>query len=132
MRRGTGYVVIIIAVLASSVMLVVIALRALSRDGGPKRYLAISMVPVLLTIVLPVPLILRPGGPTDWARGVLQAISVIGVVLSFILLTVGAVLTLRASRAGDRQGAMLLALETALAGLPAGIVMAYGVMYLLI
>jgi hypothetical protein len=52
-------------------------------------------------------------------------VSRVGITLSFILFTIGAVLTLRAALAGDRRAAVLLSLETALAGLPAGIVTAY-------
>jgi hypothetical protein len=50
------------------------------------------------------------------------ALSRIGIVLSFILFTIGAVLTLRAAVTGDRRAAALLALETTVASVPAGIV----------
>ena len=91
---------------------------------GARRYLGISAVPLLLTIVVPVPFALT-AGQTDWARKTVVTVSRVGVALSFILFTVGAVLTSRALLVGDRRAALVLALETALAGLPAGIVTAY-------
>jgi uncharacterized membrane protein len=117
--------VILIGVLGLSVILAVVALRTLSRGHGARRYLAISAVPLLLTVVVPVPFALAVRGPTDWARTTVVGISRVGIALSFILFTIGAVLTIRAALAGDRRAAVLLSLETALAGLPAGIVAAY-------
>lgn len=115
----------LIGVLGLSVILVVVALRTMPRGGRPRLYLAISAVPLLLTMVVPVPFALALRGPTDWARKTEVTVSRAGITLSFILFTIGAVLTLRAALAGDRRGAVLLALETALAGLPAGTVTAY-------
>ena len=79
---------------------------------------------MLLTTVVPVPFALSPGGSTGWARMTVEALSVVGIVLSFVLFAIGAVLTVRAARAGDRRATVLLGLQTALAGLPAGIVTA--------
>jgi len=56
-------------------------------------------------------------------------VSRIGIALSFVLFTIGAALALRAAKAGDRRAAKLLAIETALAGLPAGIISAYTAMF---
>jgi hypothetical protein len=56
-------------------------------------------------------------------------ISRIGIVLSVILFAIGVLLTLRAMRAGDRRGVKVLAIETALAGMPAGIVTASAAMF---
>lgn len=116
---------ILIGVLGLSVILAVVALRTPSRGHGTGRYLAISAVPLLLTVVVPLPFALAARGPTDWARTTVVTVSRVGIALSFILFTIGAVLTLRAALAGDRRAAVLLSLETALAGLPAGIVTAY-------
>ena len=113
-------------------IVVLVALWTMSRGGGPKQYLVISTLPLVLTIVIPVPFALVVRGATDWARQMVVAISRVGVALSFILFTIGAVLTLRAALAGDRQAASLFALETVLAGVPAGIVTAYAVIFRLL
>jgi len=96
---------------------------------SPRLYLAISAVPLLLTIVVPVPFALAVMGQTDWTRKTVVTVSRLGITLSFILFAIGAVLALRAALAGDRRTAVLLALETALAGLPAGIVTAYAILF---
>jgi hypothetical protein len=117
--------VIVIGVLGLSVILVVVALRAMPAGWAPRLHLAIATMPLLLTMVVAAPLALAVRGPTDWPRRTVATVSRIGVALSFTLFTIGAVLTLRAALAGDRRTAVLLALETALAGLPAGMVTAY-------
>ena len=122
----------VIEVLGLSVILVLVTLWAMLRGGGPKPYLVISILPLVCTMVIPVPLALGVRGPTDWARQAVVAISRVGVALSFILFTIGAVLTLRAALAGDRQAAALFALETVLAGVPAVIVTAYAVIFRLL
>ena len=122
----------LIGVLGLSVILVMVALRTMPRGGGPRLYLAFSVLPLLLTIVVPVPFALAVRGPTDWARQTVVAVSRVGITLSFILFTIGAVLTLRATLAGDRRAAVLLALETVLAGLPAGIVTTYAAAFRLL
>jgi hypothetical protein len=119
---------IVIAVLGLSVILVVMALRALPSGFAPRMYLAIASIPLLLTIVVAAPFGLAVHGPNDWARRTVTTVSRVGVALSFILFTIGAVLTVRAALAGDRRAAVLLALETALAGLPAGMVTVYAVL----
>lgn len=116
---------ILIGVLGLSAILAVVALRTLSQSRGARLYLAISTVPLLLTVVVPAPFALAVHGPTDWARTTVVTVSRVGITLSFILFTIGAVLTLRAALAGDRRSAVLLSFETALAGVPAGIVTAY-------
>ncbi len=122
----------VIGVLGLSVIVVLVALWTMPRGGGPRQYLVISTLPLLLTMVIPVPFALAVRGPSDWARQTVVAISRVGVALSFILFTIGAVLTLRAALAGDRQAAALFALETVLAGVPAGIVTAYAVIFRLL
>ena len=119
---------ILIGVLGLSAILAVAAFRTPSQGHGTRLYLAISTVPLLLTVVVPVPFALAVHGPTDWARTTVVTVSRVGITLSFILLTIGGVLTLRAAWAGDRRAAVLLSLETALAGLPAGMVTAYEVL----
>lgn len=116
---------IIIGVLGLSVVLALVAFRVMPRNGWPGRHLAISIIPLLLTTLVPAPFALASGGPNDLARKIALAVSAVGVALSFILFTVGTVLTLRTARAGDSRGAVVLALETALAGLPALIITAY-------
>ena len=116
---------ILIGVLVIGGILAVVALRTPSRGRGTKMYLAVSAVPVLLTVVVPVPFALAVRGQADWERTTVLTVSRVGITLSFILFTIGAVLSLRAALAGDRRAAVLLSLETALAGLPAGIVTAY-------
>lgn len=112
---------IIIAVLGLFLTLAMVALRTMPRGGGPRLYLAICGVPLLLTVVIPVPFGLASRGPTDWARQTAVTVSRIGIALSFILFTIGVVLMFLAAKSGDRRAAKLLAVETALAGLPAGI-----------
>jgi hypothetical protein len=82
-----------------------------------------------VTIVAPLPFGLASGGPSDLPRRVAVTISRIGIVLSVILFAIGVVLTLRAMKAGDRRGVKVLAIETALAGMPAGIVTASAAMF---
>jgi hypothetical protein len=115
--------VIYIGVLGLSVIVAAVALR-MSRDDGAWRYLAISAMPLLLTVVVPLPFALVVRGPTDWARMTVVTVSRVGITLSVILFTIGVMLTLRAAWAGDGRTAVLLSLETALAGLPAGVVAA--------
>jgi hypothetical protein len=86
-------------------------------------------MPLLLTAVLPMPFGLASSGPSDWARRMAVMISRIGIVLSVILFAIGVLLTLRAMKAGDRRGVKVLAIETALAGMPAGIVAASAAMF---
>jgi hypothetical protein len=114
--------VIIIAVLGIVLTLVVVALRTMPRGGSPRLNFAISGLPLLLTLVVPMPLGLTSRSPTDWARQTALTLSRIGIALSFVLLVIGAVLTFRAAKTGDRRAARVLAIETALAGLPAGII----------
>ena len=116
--------VIYMGVLGLSVLVSVVALRTF-RGSGARRYLAISALPLILTVVVPLPFALGVGGPADWARMTVVTVSRIGIALSVILFTIGAVLTLRAAWAGDPRTAVLLSVETALAGLPAGVVAAY-------
>jgi hypothetical protein len=122
----------VIGVLGLSVIVVLVALWIMPRNGGSRQYLVISTLPLVLTMVIPVPFALAVRGPTDWARQTVLAISRVGVALSFILFAIGAVLTLRAALAGDRQAAALFALETVLAGVPAGIVTVYAVLFRLL
>jgi hypothetical protein len=121
--------VIIIAVLGLCVVLALLAFRVMPRIGRPGRHFAISLIPLLLTTVVSAPFALASRGPNDMARKTVVALSVVGVALSFILFTVGTVLTLRTARAGDSRGAVVLALETGLAGLPALIMTAYVVVF---
>jgi hypothetical protein len=121
--------VIIIGLLGLAVTLVAVLIRTMPHGRGPRLALGLSLTPLLLTTVLPMPFGLASGGPSDWARRVAVMISRIGIVLSVILFAIGVVLTLRAMRAGDRRGVKVLAIETALAGMPAGIVAASAAMF---
>jgi hypothetical protein len=123
--------VIYVGVLGLSVIMAVVALR-MTRGDGAGRYLAISAVPLLLTVVVPLPLTLVVRGPDDWARMAAVTVSRVGIALSVILFTIGVVLTLRAAWAGDGRTAVRLSLETALAGLPAGVVAIYAALTLLL
>jgi ABC-type Fe3+ transport system permease subunit len=96
---------------------------------GPRLYLGMSLVPLLLAVVVPVPFGLASGGQNDWARQTAIAIARIGIALSVVLFAVGVVLTVRAIKAGDRRGAKLLAIETALAAMPAGLVTVVAAMF---
>jgi hypothetical protein len=121
--------VIIIGLLGLAVTLVIVLIRNMPDGLGPRVSLGLSLMPLLFTTVLPVPFGLASGGPTDWARRAAVMISRIGIVLSVILFAIGVFLTLRAMRAGDRRGVKVLAIETALAGMPAGIVTASAAMF---
>ena len=115
---------IYIGVLGLAVILCLAARRP-SRGDGESQYFLVSMVPLVLTIVVPLPFVLAGGGPASWARLAVVAVSRVGIGLSVILAAIGIVLTLRATLAGHCRTALLLALETALAGLPAGIAGTY-------
>lgn len=119
----------LIALLGLSVTLVVIALWAMARDGGSRLYGAISAIPLLLTVVIPLPFSLAVRNPAGWPRTTVVTISRIGIVLSFALFAIGVVLTLRAAKVRDRRAVIVLALETALAALPAVIVTAYAALF---
>jgi hypothetical protein len=121
--------VIIIGLLALAVTLVAVLIRNMPHGRGSRLALGLSLTPLLLTSVLPMPFGLASAGPSDWARRVAVMISRIGIVLSVILFAIGVLLTLRAMRAGDRRGVKVLAIETALAGMPAGIVTASAAMF---
>ena len=118
---------ILIAVLGLAVILATVVLRMQSppRGRGSKLFLAIFAVPLFLTVVVPAPFVFAVQGTTGWTRETVVIVSRAGIALSFVLLVIGAVLTLRAVIAGDRRAAVVLAGETALAGLPAGIVTTY-------
>ena len=88
-------------------------------DFAHRWLIAISIVPLLLTVIVPIPFSLTAGGATPWVRATLIRVSRIGILLSFILSTIGILLLVRALSRSDRRTATLLALETALAGLPA-------------
>jgi hypothetical protein len=115
--------VIFIVILGVSVA-VAVAVRMMPPGKGPTLYLTIALTPLLLTAVLPVPFALASGSPGDWARQIALAVSRVGIGLSFTLFAIGAVLTLRATVAGDRRAALLLACETVLAAFPAGVITA--------
>jgi hypothetical protein len=121
--------VIIIGLLGLAVTLVVVLIRNMPDGRGPRVFLGLSLTPLLLTTVLPMPFVLASSGPSDWARRMAVMISRIGIVLSVILFAIGVLLTLRAMKAGDRRGVKVLAIETALAGMPAGIVTASAAMF---
>jgi hypothetical protein len=123
--------VIFVGLLGLSVI-VVVAIWIPARVGGPRLYRAIALVPLLLTMAVPVPFALAEGGPDDWTRTTVLTVSRAGIALSVVLLMIGAVLTIRAAMSGDRRAAILLALETALAGLPAEIVTAYAILFRLL
>jgi hypothetical protein len=118
-------------VLALAVVLATVALRMQTtpRRGGSTLCLAISAVPLLLTVALPALFVSAVGGTTGWPRETVAIISRVGIALSLVFLVIGAVLTLRAVLAGDCRAAVVLAIETALAGLPAGIVTAYATVF---
>lgn len=106
-------------------IVVVVALRTMPRGARPKLYLALSIAPLLLTMVAPLPFALLTQDRADWAGRTIAVLTVVGLALSVTLFTIGAVLTVRAALAGDRRAAVLLARETVLAGVPAGIVGLY-------
>ena len=93
--------------------------------GATWWHLSLSVLPVLLTVVFPLPFALATAGPSDSARAAVLAVSRVGVALSFILVAIGVVLAARASSAGDRRAALMLWLETALAAVPAVIFTVY-------
>jgi len=88
-------------------------------------HVALSVLPLVLTVVFPLPFALATGGPSDSARAAVLAVSRVGIALSFILLAIGVLLAVRASLTGDRRSAVLLCLETALARGPAVIFTVY-------
>ncbi len=120
-----------IAVLALAVILatVVVQMQTTPRRGGLTLYLAISAVPLLLTVAVPALFVSAVGGTTGWARETVAIVSRGGIALSFVFLVIGTVLTLRAMLARDSRAAVVLAIETALAGLPTGIVTAYATVF---
>lgn len=120
---------IIIGLLGLAVTLVVVLIRNMPHGRGPTLSLGLSLMPLLLTMVAPLPFGLASGGPSDWARRAAVTISRIGIGLSVILFAIGVILMLRAMKAGDRRGVKVLAIETALAGMPAGIVGATAAMF---
>ena len=118
-------------VIALAVVMVLIALlvHKTSRQEHSTLYFFISMVPLLLTVVVPTVFTLTVGGTTGWARETVAITSRVGIVLSFVLIVTGAVLTLRAVLAGNGRGALVLGLETVLAALPAGILAIYAAVF---
>jgi hypothetical protein len=126
--------VITIAVIGLAVILAAAALGAQGarRDGTSTLYLAVATTPLFLTMVVPAPFALLTQAPAGWARRIVFGVTRVGFTLSVILLAAGAVLTIRALLIGDRRGAVVLALETALAGLPAGIVAIYASLFRLL
>ena len=111
---------IAIGVLGLAIALIAVLVRIPPR--GPKPYLSLSLLPLLLTMIAPMPFAMASRGPNDWARRAALATTRIGIATSIILFVVGAVLAARAARAGDSRDAKLLALEATLASMPAGLV----------
>jgi hypothetical protein len=89
------------------------------REIAHRWLLLVAIVPLLLTVVVPLPFSLISQGPTVALRAKLIGVTRVGIVLSFVLSAVGVLLLLRALLRSDRQTAILLGLETALAALPA-------------
>jgi len=97
-----------------------LALMLMARGDIAHRWLLpVSIVPLLLTVIVPLPFSLTVQGPTPALRAKLLDITRAGIVLSFALSIIGALLILRALFRSDSQTAILLGLETALAALPA-------------
>lgn len=113
---------IIIGVLGLAMALITILVRIPPRD--PESYRSVSLLPLLLTMVAPMPFAMASRGPNDWARWAALATTRIGLVTSIMLFVVGAVLAVRAARAGDSRHAKLRALEAILAAVPAVLVAA--------
>lgn len=110
-------VVVILGVMAGAMIL---ALMLKARGAVTHRWLlSISIVPPLLTVLVPLPFSLAVQGPTAAVRAKLLGVTRAGILLSFILSTVGALLLLRALFTSDRQNVVLLGVETAQAALPA-------------
>jgi hypothetical protein len=105
--------VIILVLLAFTA--VAVLLTTTGRRGS-RAYAVVSALPLLVTTAIPMSL-------TD--RELILEVSRFGLGLSFLLLAVGAVLTVRAARLGDRIGAIWLGAETVVASVPAAIVTVY-------
>ena len=120
---------LLIILLGLSVIVTAAMFWFMRRIGGSSVYLAISTLPLLLTVLVPLPFALATHGPTDWTRQATVSISKVGVTLSFILLVIGVALTLRAILARDHRAAGVLAVETVLAGIPAGTFAAYALLF---
>jgi hypothetical protein len=89
------------------------------REIAHRWLLLVAIVPLLLTVVVPLPFSLTAQGPTVALRAKLIGVTRVGIILSFILSAIGILLLLQALFRRDRQMAILLGLETALAALPA-------------
>jgi hypothetical protein len=121
----------LIGFLILGAILVATALWAAVRNGGSRLYPAIAAIPLFLVVVVPLPFAITTDGSINRWQKTMVAVSRAGVALSVVLFLVGAVLTLRAAIAGQRRSAIVLALETALAGLPAAIFAASALLWLL-
>jgi hypothetical protein len=107
-----------IALVVVGIVTGVLMLRA-PGEFAHRWLFAVSIVPLLLTIVVPLPFSLTAHGPTPSVRGTLIVVSVIGILLSFMLSTIGILLLVRALLRSDRRTAILLGLATAVSALPA-------------
>ena len=98
----------------------ILALTLIARRAAtPRWFFAISLLPLLLTVIVPLPFSMTAQGPTPSLRAKLLGISRAGIVLSLVISAIGALLLLQALRRGDRQTIVVLGLETALAAFPA-------------
>lgn len=113
---------IIVGVLGVAIALIAALLRIPPR--GPKPYLRVSLLPLLVTMIAPVPFAMASRHPNDRARWAALATTRIGIAASVLLCVIGVVLAVRAARAGDGRHAKVLALEAILAAMPAALVAA--------
>jgi hypothetical protein len=126
--------VILLPVSALIVVAIVVALRMRPPAGNQNSYLAISAAPLLLTTGVPLlfvlPSVLTRHESADWARTVVNGVSLAGIALSFLFFAIRTVLTVRAARAGGGRMASVLAMQTALASLPAILFSLYAIVML--
>lgn len=109
--------------MAFAVILLVIAVAAIVIFAADDRRLQVyGMIALLPLILLMIPTLLpaRPGS---------GIVTRIGIALSCILFAAGLVLTFQAVNSRRTRAAVLLAIETIVAALPAAIVAAYAILF---
>ena len=105
--------IVLLAVGVIAIALILALMLTARRDVAHGWLFTVSILPLLITVVVPLPFSLTV------SRAKLLAVTRAGILLSFVLSTAGLLLLLRAVMRRDRHAAILLGLETALAALPA-------------
>ena len=117
----------LLAICVVALGLLAVAVFAAAGERPERMYAAAAALPLVLTIVLPLPFALL-SHPAGWVRAAIVEISWLGIATSCVFFAAGIVLAIRALLRGKRRAAFAFAIETFVAGLPAAIIGVYALL----